>query len=322
MAALELLPGTRRPPQAGARDPRGRRQRGGRGRRARARLVRRRDGDDRAARRRARDLLGRGVADGAEPRLLLRRALRRGRRAASSSRCRSARSSSTTRSGRRRSPCPGVPAGLGALHERFGRLPWRDLFEPALRLARGGVEMPPAHASCLAMLAPVMTMDAGARIYAPDGMLLQAGDAAAAARAREGARAPRRRGRRVGYAGSLAAGDPVADAGARRARHRATISRAYEAVWSEPRRDRRTSARGCCTRGGLVGLPDLLPGCRGSRGLTRPSACSPSLAALEVRGPETHTTNVTVVDARGTPASSRRASASAPATSCPGSTCT
>src|SRR2546421_5169965 len=64
---------------------------------------------------------------------------------------------------------PGVPAGLGALHERFGRLPWRDLFEPAMRLARAGVEMPAAHASCLAMLATVMTMDLGARIYSPDG---------------------------------------------------------------------------------------------------------------------------------------------------------
>src|SRR5690349_4948140 len=71
---------------------------------------------------------------------------------------------------------PGVPAGVGALHERFGRLPWRDLFEPAMRYARGGVEMSPAHASCLAMLAPVMTMDLGARIYAPDNVLLVAGD--------------------------------------------------------------------------------------------------------------------------------------------------
>src|SRR5215216_8051288 len=49
---------------------------------------------------------------------------------------------------------PGVPAGLGALHERFGRLPWRELFEPAMALARGGVEMTQAHASCLAMLEP------------------------------------------------------------------------------------------------------------------------------------------------------------------------
>src|SRR4051812_33768616 len=46
----------------------------------------------------------------------------------------------------------GVPAGLDALWRAYGRLPWRRLVEPALALARGGVEMPPAHASCLAML--------------------------------------------------------------------------------------------------------------------------------------------------------------------------
>ena len=71
---------------------------------------------------------------------------------------------------------PGVPAGLGVLHEAHGRLPWRDLLQPALRLARDGVPMPPAHADCLRMLAPVMTLDAGAEIYAPGGRLLQAGD--------------------------------------------------------------------------------------------------------------------------------------------------
>src|ERR671933_333961 len=71
---------------------------------------------------------------------------------------------------------PGVPAGLDALWRRHGRLDWPRLVEPALRLARAGVEMPPAHASCLAMLAPVMTMNEGARIYAPAGRLLEAGD--------------------------------------------------------------------------------------------------------------------------------------------------
>src|SRR3954470_3787372 len=71
---------------------------------------------------------------------------------------------------------PGLPAGLGALWREHGRLPWRALVEPALRLARSGVEMPPAHASCLDMLEPVMTMDAGARIYSPGGRLLEAGD--------------------------------------------------------------------------------------------------------------------------------------------------
>jgi gamma-glutamyltranspeptidase/glutathione hydrolase len=71
---------------------------------------------------------------------------------------------------------PGVPAGLDALWLAHGRLPWRRLVEPALRVAAGGVPMPAAHASCLEMLAPVMTMNEGARIYSPSGSLLQEGD--------------------------------------------------------------------------------------------------------------------------------------------------
>src|SRR5919202_1712699 len=70
---------------------------------------------------------------------------------------------------------PGVPAGLDALWRTHGRLPWARLCEPALRLAREGVDFPPAHAACLAMLAPVMTMNEGERIYSPGGTLLAAG---------------------------------------------------------------------------------------------------------------------------------------------------
>lgn len=71
---------------------------------------------------------------------------------------------------------PGVAAGLGELWRRFGRLPWARLVEPALRLAGAGVAMPPAHAKCLAMIAPVLTMHEGGRIYSPSGALLEAGD--------------------------------------------------------------------------------------------------------------------------------------------------
>jgi gamma-glutamyltranspeptidase / glutathione hydrolase len=71
---------------------------------------------------------------------------------------------------------PGVPAGLDELWRRYGRLPWARLVEPALALAREGVEIPPAHAACLAMLAPVMTLREGAQIYSPGGSLLDAGD--------------------------------------------------------------------------------------------------------------------------------------------------
>ncbi len=71
---------------------------------------------------------------------------------------------------------PGVPAGLDELWRRAGRLPWARVVQPALRLAQDGVPMPPAHAKCLAMLAPVMTMREGGRLYAPGGLLLEAGD--------------------------------------------------------------------------------------------------------------------------------------------------
>src|SRR5215218_5184639 len=70
---------------------------------------------------------------------------------------------------------PGIPAGLDELWRWYGRLPWERLIEPALRLAREGVTMTEAQASCLAMLAPVMTMNEGADIYARGGSLLEAG---------------------------------------------------------------------------------------------------------------------------------------------------
>jgi gamma-glutamyltranspeptidase / glutathione hydrolase len=67
---------------------------------------------------------------------------------------------------------PGLPAGLDALWRSYGRLPWPRLVEPALRSAQAGTAFPSAHAACLAMLAPVMTMNEGAAIYSPDGELL------------------------------------------------------------------------------------------------------------------------------------------------------
>src|ERR671915_1244696 len=44
---------------------------------------------------------------------------------------------------------PGVLPGLGELWSVHGRLPWPRLVEPALRLARDGGDMPPAHAGRL-----------------------------------------------------------------------------------------------------------------------------------------------------------------------------
>ena len=113
-------------------------------------------------------------------------------------RCRSARSSSTTRSARRRARVPGVPGGARRALAR-ARAPAVGAARRARAAARARAAspMPPAHASCLAMLAPVMTMREGAAIYAPGGALLEAGDVLRAARARRRARARARRGRGV-----------------------------------------------------------------------------------------------------------------------------
>src|SRR5690606_1093342 len=71
---------------------------------------------------------------------------------------------------------PGVPAGCGELHRRWGRLPWHPLVEPAVTLARSGVVLPAAHARTLAAVAPALVPGDGAQIYSPGGRLLEGGD--------------------------------------------------------------------------------------------------------------------------------------------------
>ena len=51
---------------------------------------------------------------------------------------------------------PGVIAGLFALHERFGRLPWPVLAEPAMRLARQGVRLNATQAFANRILEPIL----------------------------------------------------------------------------------------------------------------------------------------------------------------------
>jgi gamma-glutamyltranspeptidase/glutathione hydrolase len=71
---------------------------------------------------------------------------------------------------------PGVPAGGGAIHRRWGRLPWQRVVAPALSLARSGTLLPQPHAATLASLAPAMLPGFGAQVYAPTGRLLTGGD--------------------------------------------------------------------------------------------------------------------------------------------------
>ncbi|MFN8924412.1 MAG: gamma-glutamyltransferase [Rhodospirillales bacterium] len=66
---------------------------------------------------------------------------------------------------------PGSVAGFGAAHARFGRLPWRDLFGPAVRLAREGLRVDWWTLLCIVGDAADLRRDPAAdAIYLRDGL--------------------------------------------------------------------------------------------------------------------------------------------------------
>ena len=192
---------------------------------------------------------------------------------------------------------PGLPAGLVALWDRHGGLPWAELVEPALRLAETGVEFPPAHAACLAMLAPVMTMNEGAAIYAPTGQLLRGGErllqpglaSALAALADDPASV---------YRGSIAASllALCEERGGLITKH---DLQAYAAAWSESVAVDYLDGR-LLTRADLSGLPETVPRLPRIQQLSETERVLALAAVLQA--PSTgwgDTTNVTVVDTHG-----------------------
>jgi gamma-glutamyltranspeptidase / glutathione hydrolase len=182
---------------------------------------------------------------------------------------------------------PGVLAGLGELWRRDGSLPWARLVEPALRLAHEGVDFPRAHAACLEMLAPVMTMREGGRIYRRDGRLLAEGERleqpglvpTLEAIGEEGPRCP------TVETALLALMDERGGLVTR-----ADLD-AYEAVWGEPGRVSRSSFEFACR----IGLSSPLPVYRSVTG-SDPVRLAEALAEPDRDG---NTTNVTVVDETG-----------------------
>jgi len=192
---------------------------------------------------------------------------------------------------------PGVPAGLHALWERYGRLEWRQLVEPALALARTGVPMPPAHVACLRMLEPVMTMREGGRIYAPEGQLLEPWQPLRQPGLVTALETVAAEGAPTAYTGA------IADALLSLVEERGGLVTdrdlgAYRAQWRRPAqaeyrgRDLYTRVSPFDPLRVLTALPPLAPLSPGERAVTLADA----LVAPDFR---THTTNLSVVDGDG-----------------------
>lgn len=73
---------------------------------------------------------------------------------------------------------PGFMAGLASAHERFGRLPFDALFEPAIAYARQGLMLDGLQGSFIAEFEPVITRlpETAALFTREDGKLYQTGD--------------------------------------------------------------------------------------------------------------------------------------------------
>lgn len=74
----------------------------------------------------------------------------------------------------------GVPGEIAGLHEawvKYGRLPWRTLFEPSIRLAKEGFLVAPYLAKDIAQFRDTIMTDPGLKqVFAPKGELLRVGE--------------------------------------------------------------------------------------------------------------------------------------------------
>jgi gamma-glutamyltranspeptidase / glutathione hydrolase len=195
---------------------------------------------------------------------------------------------------------PGVPAGCGEVHARWGRLPWADVVAPAAMLARTGAPLPEAHARTLDACAPALAYGEGAPIYTPHGTRLQGGESLfhpGLATAMEGLAAE---GPSLFYTGTLAKVmvDAVRDAGGALGPLDLAAYRVQETpVDHAMLAGHRVRARHDLNR--TVDTIAALPGAVTS--LPRPERAVAVAAALRDRGRQKigDTTNVSVVDAEG-----------------------
>lgn len=80
--------------------------------------------------------------------------------------------------GYRAASVPGTVAGLALAHKQYGKLPWKDVVAPAIKLAADGVVLSPDEAFVFGWAQERLTeSEAGKRaFYKPDGSLYKAGE--------------------------------------------------------------------------------------------------------------------------------------------------
>lgn len=72
---------------------------------------------------------------------------------------------------------PGILRGLEAAHKKFGRLPWKTLFEPAIKMAENGFIIHDALGAAIKKKKDYIMTNQGLReLFAPQGTLLKLGD--------------------------------------------------------------------------------------------------------------------------------------------------
>ena len=155
--------------------------------------------------------------------------------------------------------------------------------------------MPPAHASCLAMLAPVFTMEPdGARIYAPEGRPLEGGELLSQPGLAAALELVAAEGAATCYRGSVAEALLAVDG---IAVTRADLE-AHTAHWVEPVELAYAGTR-FLTRGGLSRVPEALARLPRLQGLGASERVRALLDALDGRPSGGHTTNLVTADADG-----------------------
>ena len=190
---------------------------------------------------------------------------------------------------------PGLPAALGELWERLGRLPWPRLVEPALALARRGVPLPKMHERSLEMFRDLYSLGRGGDLFVRENRTLRENDVLDQPGLVQALEALSEEGAASVYRGSLAEALLRVDGIVFTAQDLLD----YRTRWTDPVIAGFHGHR-VATRGGLSGVPELLPRLPRLAELSETERVLALVSALETshEGGE-HTTNMVAVDGHG-----------------------